>query len=459
MTLDSLVALVATSPILLIVTMSRREGRPVSEPGTFFALAWLTFVMVPLLLAPDVYVWPGAILWIGLCVIAIFLGASTGLMLARPRFSHQPVLRINPQQWPSLAPLILIQSGLGFVGVTIALASRGQGLDVFLSLGALLATARDFSIARYLSGYREPFIVSLLLSGTYAAALFLGTMFAIRPNARFRWLVLSIAVLPVFGLAAVETTKASVLFFLVNFTAAYFITNSALGRGKERLVTLGRILRVAVVAMVLAPAFLMIQLSRYGYSADNPSQVAEVANRLRLFGVGYLGTFSSWLEGYGRSSHDLAFGAYSFAGILDALGARARVPGVYEEIVYLGPDAVPNNVYTAFRGLIEDVGIPGTILALFVFGVVVGFAYARVCQGRLQYAPVVGAFYAFTLWSPLGNIFIYNSILLAFAVWTLLILVLQTRSRRDRRGFPSGENRPLRIGWRVEPSGQRSSGK
>ncbi|MGH9680106.1 MAG: hypothetical protein ACRD4Y_09155, partial [Candidatus Acidiferrales bacterium] len=78
-------------------------------------------------------------------------------------------------------------------------------------------------------------------------------------------------------------------------------------------------------------------------------------------------------------------------------------------------------VYTAFRWLIEDFSFPGAVILCAGLGALGGYGYGQLRKGRLRWAIGVSAFYAFVGWSPLGSLFVYNGLILAWCIAALLL--------------------------------------
>jgi oligosaccharide repeat unit polymerase len=210
--------------------------------------------------------------------------------------------------------------------------------------------------------------------------------------------------------------------------SSYLAFRLALANPGDQVVTRSwRALTVAVLAAFI-PLFVFIQVGRYGYSPDNPSQVNEVLTILRLHAVGHLAAFSNWFAHGGWASTNLTFGTQTLSGLFDAAGLKARPAGVYAENVYLAP-GVYSNVYTMFRGLIEDFTAGGALMILLVGGFFAGLAFARVQQRRIGYVPMLSAFFAITLWSFVVNLFIYNTVLGAWLLFAAYVFVAQKRGR------------------------------
>src|SRR5258708_21631544 len=139
---------------------------------------------------------------------------------------------------------------------------------------------------------------------------------------------------------------------------------------------------------------------------------------MKVAAFGYLAAFSQWMSGSRPES--LGLGAYTFGGLLDLAGLHPRVFGVYMYSVTLSGQE-ESSVYTAFRGLIEDFSFAGAAVICIGSGALCGYGYGQLRRGRLRWALGLSAFYAFVAWSPLGSLFVYNGLILAWCVAALLL--------------------------------------
>ena len=90
------------------------------------------------------------------------------------------------------------------------------------------------------------------------------------------------------------------------------------------------------------------------------------------------------------------------------------------------------NIFTIFRGLIQDFGLFGSLVFLFAVGLVAGIGYEETRRRNVIAIGVLSAFYAATLWSPIVDLFAYNSII---AAWILFLSYLSLTAIRTKPGL------------------------
>jgi oligosaccharide repeat unit polymerase len=263
-----------------------------------------------------------------------------------------------------------------------------------------------------------------------------GLMIGVRKTGSARWLSLVVFV-PSVMVTVILTTKSSILLPMALGVSAYLATSIAAGNPPR--LTVKRAAWLAGLVVVLAGAFVLIQMARYaGWSQGSPLAVVQL---LWADVFPYLGAFSIWFQGKAMSaSLHPTLGQYTFAGVFELLHIHSRVAGLYTDQVVV--NGAGYNIYTAFRGLIEDFTIPGALLFLAAVGFGAELAYRRVRSGSLLFVGVLAAFYVATLWSFVVDVFIYNTIVLAFLV---LIGYLAIATRPAIRKAAALLERPPRV--------------
>jgi oligosaccharide repeat unit polymerase len=404
-----------------IAITARRLGGSWYAPAAFFAAFWCVFGGLPLIAGP-IDVAPAGMLFLAGACGAVLLGA----WVTQRRLAASTAVAAPLPEPPLLGWLIAACTVLGVAVVVLILAS----IDVpaaqrGFSFSSITATIHQLAIARNAGTWQEPAVARVLTAATYLGAMLSGVMIGVRPHGSARWLSLA-AFLPSVTITIILTTKSSLLLPLALGASAYLATTVAAGRTPT--LTLKRALVAAGLFAILAAAFVVIQMVRYaGWSQGRFGSVVQL---LWSDSFPYMGVFSSWLQGNAVStSLHPSFGQYTFAGVFDLLHIHTRVAGLYTEQVQI--DGAGYNIYTAFRGLIEDFTVPGALIFLALAGSGAQVAYQRVRAGKLRYAGLLAAFYAATLWSFVVDVFVYNTIVLAFLILIgYLVLAGRTTSKR-----------------------------
>ena len=400
-----------TAAIFLLVPtiawLARKSGGSWYSPAAFFAAFWCVFGGLPLIGSP-VSVAPAGMLFVAGASAAVLAGARIAQRW-RPAVRAP---RAAPTEPPMLGWLIAACTllGLAVVAIIVYDVETGSNGTRLISFGAVVETIHRLAVARNGGTWEEPAAARVLTTAMYLGAMLSGVMLGLRTSPWSRWLSLLVFV-PSVMVTIVLTTRSSLLLPLALAVSAYLAT--AIVSGNAPTLTLKRAALLAGLIFVVTAGFFLVQMARYaGWASGRPEAVLQ-SMWFNLFP--YLGVFSIWFSNHAvdTTSHP-ALGQYTFAGFFDLLHIHSRVAGLYTDQVVINGDQY--NVYTAFRGLIQDFTIPGALVFLALVGFGAQLAYGRVRSGDIRFAGVLAAFYAATLWSFVVDVFIYNTIALAFVV-------------------------------------------
>ncbi|MBS0170434.1 MAG: oligosaccharide repeat unit polymerase [Nitrospira sp.] len=425
------VCILLALPLILLAGWARIEQGSWFAPGAFFSLLWVGYSVGPLMLAPDLAVWPGALVMIWIITLIVYVGTVTGLGQFGSASHH--VKAVSRNNWPtvetfnkvgaSLRNAMIFCGTLGCVAVVMLVQSGGYSIGDLLSTDAVAAMAQFFSTARYAEVYRPPAIVQLFLVFMYASALLGGAWFACSTGTYLRMLAF-FPFVPAILITVVQTTRAPMLFQMVFWLSAYWgmkIFKDGTGRP---LFTKKAIFFVPIVGCALLVGFSMVLLTRYDLALDSLLPVVW-PRFIRGDVVGYLVAFGEWLKSEKYMDIAPSFGAITFGGIFEALGIKNRVLGIHEDVIDIdlgGEFSTDTNIYTVFRGLIEDFTLPGSLAILFCVGLVGGTGYRMVAGRAVAGLPLLISFYWFALWSPIAAVTTYNTLIVAFLMFAMYVM-------------------------------------
>jgi len=415
-----------TAAIFLLIPavawVARRSGGSWYAPAAFFALFWCFFGGLPLVASP-VSIAPVGMLFVAAACGSVLLGG----WMARRWSPSTPTSSATLVEPPFLGWAIAACTVLGLVVVAIILYSVESSSSAarLLSFDAIVQTIHKLAVARNGGTWEEPAPARVLTTAMYLGPMLSGLMIGLRKTGSSRWLSL-VVLLPSVLITAILTTKSSLLLPLALGASAYIATSIA--AGNPPALTWRRAAWLAGLVVVVAGGFVLVQMARYaGWTSGRP---AAVVQSLWLSVFPYLGVFSAWLQANGVSaSFHPTLGQYTFAGVFDLLHIHTRVAGLYTEQFVI--DGTQYNIYTAFRGVVQDFTIPGALVFLGLVGFGAEVAYRRAGSGRLLYVGILAAFYAATLWSFVVDVFIYNTIVLAFAILIGYLAIVARYSRRN----------------------------
>ena len=156
---------------------------------------------------------------------------------------------------------------------------------------------------------------------------------------------------------------------------------------------------------------------RYGELSTDTFNI--ITGKIISYSLGHLPAFDIWYDGITDDMSNYTFGGRTFNGITNPLGILKREGGIFEEPV----DIDGTNVFTVFRFFIEDFGVIGSLLYLFIMGCVCGSIYIHYQMKRnvVLNVTLLSMIYFFIAWSFVASIFAYTTYL-ALIVYIYIIL-------------------------------------
>ncbi len=354
-------------------------------------------------------------------LLSLIVSIQAGAWLTEGEARHNQEIRVgaalNAVLLSRMQKVIMVSAVVATLGAVYLGWRTMEENGLSLSGAGLLAIGHLLSVARY-SGENEPFVFRVLYMWVYPAALLGGLAFAFASSRKSK-LICFAAAIPALLYTFIETAKAGVLFAACCWLSGYLAMRVV--RGAERFRALnGKILMVSAISVFAVIVLLVVTDAIRSHSQEQEDVELTVDSaRMKASVFGYLSAFSQWMSG--SRQEELGFGAYTFGGLFDLAGLHPRAIGVYTSSVTL-PGLEENNVYTAFRGLIQDFSFPVAIVICAALGALCGYGYGQLRRGRFRWALGVSAFYAFVAWSPLGSLFVYNGLILAWCIAAVLLM-------------------------------------
>lgn len=413
--------------LLLVTLVARLRGGSWFAPAAFVGLVWTFFIGGSLFVVD--YPIPARGMWM---LVLLILSVQLGALLAH---ELRGSARETATQDSTAMGDLLSRNCSWYALVSIAIALIGCVYFLFTSLEefglpftpmGVLEVGAKWTLLRYDDAV-EPWSVRLLVTWLHPAALLGGILFAFSRKRRHR-MVSVLTLLPAVLYGILTGARAAILLGLTCWIGGYV---AAAGIGNHRRLKLfsargSLILIVAAVCSV--GVFAAIDAVRdSSWRQEFAPLLSE--EKLSNFIFGSPAAFAAW---YARAeTGDAEWGARTFAGEFDLLRVKTRTIGRYTDTSNVVGEEV-TNIYTIFRGLIEDFSDFGAILVSASVGGFAGWIYFGGLKTRAGTLLWMSAFYATFLYSPIISIFSFNGVMLAWVIgWFVL-----TRPRRHL-GFPS----------------------
>ena len=397
-------------------------------PGAFFALYWAVFVLLALIILPDSSIQTKGILWILFVVFAVYMGSiiGSGRMLSKmipSSTEKQPLHQKYNLSLPWLSQITFLCSILGLGAVIVLLLSIGQGFSSLFSSESMSQIGREYSLARYSDpSYRESSLAVALFTFIYLGALFGGVLFA-KASSKIHRLIALLPFIPAVGVAAILTTRGSLLFPLIMWVGAYFSTRVAIGKGtislfSRRNIGLGLVLLLLILIMIT-----VMLMWRGGISGIDIHYLIFIGDQLRVDIFGSLAAFTQWFPTYWQDNIPPSFGIFTFSRPLSILGIHPPwfLTGRVAEVGNFS-----TTIFTLFDTFILDFTLVGSLLIFFIIGMLGGKAFYQLTKGKGKsiHLLILMVFYAITLTSFIGSPFCFTTLFLTWVAFIIYLLII-----------------------------------
>jgi len=385
----------------------------VSIPSNFFALFWSLAVSIPVLLLSQAELDPHGIAFISLCVFFFSLPS----FIFRWRKVAKKILPFCYKFDSHFLKLILV---LCFV-----FSFLFSSIQLYLNNFSLFMTPLDiprqsnqFAVYRNQGLYQYGLIGQISTMVTLAAATIGGLILNTEVKIKRQFLIAFLALLPCVFVMLTQSSKIYFFNGIILFSGGIFAHSILAGTQFSKKKWLGILLFILLIAVL----FLLSTFFRLepGFNAliflktINSYLFSEIYAFSDFFC--YHIECNKYWQTYAK--YDYPIGYFTFKSLYDWLSYSYPLPaGIYAESLNY-PAYFESNLYTIFRGLIYDFGVYGTLVFMFLSGLLFNFFYYRLITKEFTPAMLVIylTFLMYTCMGYLSSVFMsrYLLILIAF---------------------------------------------
>ena len=441
---NKVLALLFSGALLLQACAVRLWIGTYLAPAALFPLAWFVFTFFPLAILFEVPINAWSIFYIWLSSMVFSLSALPFDWKYALKRSHRTKANYNPHFESVFVRRCLYLSALLSIVFSLwTMINNGWGIEEILF--DLLATSGRFAALRGTEGMEYGIVGTLSIFFTYLAPVLGGLIAAAQQNGKAKAGYFVVAIAPSIFTMVTQSSKLVFLISLFFYLAAVMLTK--IYRNRLSMFKGWPFTKIILVALLLFPLVLVSFVSREGYSdlSDLSETTGLLKYALSSYALGQIYAFSDFFSFYlGMSSvstykNDFeSLGAYTFASVFESLGIGKNFPpGLYEESGFF-PGVFQTNIFTVFRGLILDFGGVGTIVFMFVAGLVANAFFYKLMVGRRSWlaSTIYVATVVTILLGYLMSVFMARYMYLnALAVYLILQINawLQMRSQTRRK--------------------------
>ena len=394
-------------------------------PASIFSTLWFSLLSATLLAAPEFPIYPLGLWYILGVSIALTLGSlivPKNLLPDSEKYNSIESVKLfffNRSNF--ILILIVLFCLITIVGIIILLLFGIKRYELNINIFSLISLPSQFYDDRDAGILLIPWYIRYLTYFIMPSSLLGGILvpFQQYPKKIICHLPIILAIL----IGMVYTTRATILFSIILFLSGIFSSYIILKKDDKIFLNTKSFFASVSIFSFLVFSWIFLQWLRGG--ADSNFLLYPLMNTIKSAVLGSTTVFTTWLQNY--KQHSLAFGLYTFAGPMDIIGLNERQLGFYTEFVSL-PNGY-SNIYTAFRGLIHDFTLTGSILICFFIGILSQLSYQRCRDGNIIWIIPLSIVFAFTLFSPFISVFSSNSVTMAWIIsYFVLINKKKTRS-------------------------------
>ncbi|MES2651644.1 MAG: O-antigen polymerase [Bacteroidota bacterium] len=408
----------------LIFFARKLYSRYYLTPTGILAATWIIFILLHLLVAREMYFSVAAAVLFVLFIFSFFVGEILAYLYVE--LNDESAIRkyiskvdgkavLTTFQEPKvkrLFGLLLLLLGLLSFGGSILYVKAfvnyfGSVVNILTAGWALRGALEEISIPLFtrailMLGY-SAIILSLIYTMVYK---------------QFKWYLL----LPYISLLIMGITQAGragfIMILFQVFIWVYWkeIFKQVINDEKEALkinpeyLLIKKSFKLILIIVIVFVGGDMLRSQSFSLTGDVLGQGISSFKQYLFTGIS---AFTSNLNNY--NIEPLGWGRFSFSSLYDLLGIHKNQIGIYD--VYLRVSnadyELEGNIFTAFRQLMDDFGITGTIIAMIFLGALSHIFFRRAIKGDLSSIAFMIVLYTFLFHTVLLAITVHNGVLIS----------------------------------------------
>ncbi len=393
----------------------RRMVQAWAFPAVLFSLAWFIYTIVPLVCFPAAHVYPSAMMYVFAGTIVV---SAASLSNWNVYFAESARLKAAHKEYYA-GPLLLSVFAIGAVlsVVCMLLNSVAQGI----SLNQLVTNVND-SAAEY-AGRRYAYDIAPTPYQQVATVLAyfcagLGGLIMTSQKGRYtRWAILLGSLFP--SIFVMLTQSAKGMLFLCGAIFFGGILVERIQRNRTDILS-KRALPAIVAGLTVTILLVTASFISRGLSSSVGGDFVDIlAPYWASYTSGHLFAFSDWFANYvglpAAQPYDdpgLTKGFYTFMPLFRMFGDDRPIPlGTYGEYLSI-PPYITTNIYSMYRGLIQDFGLGGALICLGILSFLSHLSFRSML--RVATPTFSAAVFIYSV------AFIYQSFVISSLTWNTL---------------------------------------
>jgi oligosaccharide repeat unit polymerase len=390
------------------------------DPARYFSIIWGGQIILIYTLFHNSLIFTGyGLVYISISCIIFSFGTIAGRLLGNkiPSGIYMYTLKLN-----RALLLLKICFFISLINVIQAIYANGFNIMQIISFKILLELNSVAATNRYANDTPSNIISQITLIFVYLTPLFGGYLLPLLSKRKKYWCYLSLL-----SALLITLTQAVKLGFInsialwgIGVIVSSYANNNTFFR--IRLVTTIKILFFSILFFTILFLSMIFRSGEFDLET-----IQAMSQKFILYAFGHLPTFDLWFtKNIGHLNP--TGGVKTFYGITNYLGIAQRNQGVFTDLTSFGKNnfsGMSTNIYTMFRFILEDYGLFGSILMLFITGIISGFTWLMIKKQTnilLFQTILIGALFFISM-SFATSVWAYTSFILTIALMHLLIIL------------------------------------
>lgn len=413
-----------TLAFLLIIFVKRNV--PVYSPAAIFTFFWCIQIIIILLLFSHILFFKyWGIIYILIAISVYDVGYIVTGSIYKTKCVTQGTIHLNYNACKRIYLAMLI---LSFINVALSIKSYGFSFSSIFDFQSILDISHQNSVDRY-SGEKASSITRILSINSSATSIVGGLLlFSFK---RKKKILCYLSILPPIVIGLAEGAKMGIITSIFLFLSGALVGSQLLNipiKINTKKIIYGIIIFILFLALMVLT--MMFRIGRF-----NIDTMFIVFGRATSYILAHLPAFDLWFSNHEESIFNLTMGGKTFFGITNSLGILERKQGLYETMMQVSDDGSMTNVYSYFRVVIDDFGMFGSLIYMFLIGSLSRIIYDNFIQKHNIYlsSTLLSGIYFFISWSFGTSVFVYTTYVAMMVYLYLILRIILVNNRNNIR--------------------------
>lgn len=391
-------------------------------PAFIMQGGWIIYIILALIFVGDIESDYIGILWLYAAIFSYGLGSlvSAGISSKLPTKQSTRTWHVS---YRKTKIILIITLSFFFMLSFIKVFNSGIAINAFINLENLFEINAENAHQRYFEENNMDLVERIELQIYTILSYFLpfmsGLFLVLAKNKKDK-IISYLTFIPLVQSLLISNAKLGLIIGVFFFICGIFTTNLLL-YGKVPNIKVRNLFKTSIVVILFFLLLFTAMVLRAG-SYDS-AMISYLKLKFINYMFGSVFAFDYWFVNSQLNTY--LFGARTFNAVSNTLGILEREQGVYDEIFKVS--FLYTNVYTAFRGIIEDFGKFGGLVFMYLGGFIGGISYKNILNKHpspLNYV-VLSASYFFIFYSFILSPWAYTSLIAVFVLMYFLLIIIK----------------------------------